>query len=242
MEIEENIFYDEVMNKLQALEDALFLAKDGTTDTEVINEIFRSIHTVKGVCDLLGFIDIVTITHKAEDLLDQVRSNKITFTPAIYYVLIELKGFISILVTDALRGKDMNSEKRSMFDSFMKDIISHLAPAVLVFEDDENDINILNGIKNLNFIVLKKPSFDLALEKLKNNNIKIILSNMNNNEDIKTKILQQIKEKYSNISIILALDSLTEHFVKLAKQVHAKAWIKKPFESEKIKILLEKVS
>ena len=72
--MDENIFYDEFMNKLQCMENALLDVPSGTYD---IDEIFRSVHTIKGTADLLGMTDVVNITHKAENLLEDIRSGKL---------------------------------------------------------------------------------------------------------------------------------------------------------------------
>ena len=74
MEIEQNIFFDEFKNKLIILENSLMDVQNNDYNKEDINEIFRAIHTIKGTSDLLGIFDVVSICHKAEDLLEYVRS------------------------------------------------------------------------------------------------------------------------------------------------------------------------
>lgn len=244
IDIEDNIFYDEVMNKLNTLENSLYLAKDGTKDIEIINEIFRSIHTVKGVCDLLGFMDIVKLTHKTEDLLDEIRSKKIDFTPAIYYIMIELKGFISALVTDELRGRPMSPEKRSLFDSFLSDITAHLPSSVLVMESDKENIQTLENIsKNKSYKIISDASYKESqiLNLIEQNNVKIVICDISFENEKKEELLKKIYQYDQNIFIVLSVETLTDNLKVVAKSVHAKAWIKKPFNALEFETLIDKI-
>ena len=244
IEIEENIFYDEVMNKLQSLENSLYLAKDGTEDKEIINEIFRSLHTVKGVCDLLGFYDIVKLTHKSEDLLDEIRNNKIEFSPSIYFVLMELKGFVSTLVTDALRGREMDHTKRSMFDSFMEDLSTHLSKSILIWENDPACVKFFNEVaKESQFNIIAKESHEEIFQLLNNNNVQIIVYNILFDNEESMELIKQIKlnSKFKKVSVILSVSEVHENLKIIGKEVGATAWIKKPIDKDHFNTLIEKV-
>lgn len=54
---------------------------DGSNSTQVMNHIFRLIHTIKGSAGSLGFQNISSLAHKAENLLDLVRHKRIKLTP-----------------------------------------------------------------------------------------------------------------------------------------------------------------
>jgi chemotaxis protein histidine kinase CheA len=242
-DIEENVFYDEVMNKLHTIEEALYLAKDGTRDKEVINEIFRAFHTVKGVSDLLGFVDIVKLTHKAEDLLDEIRNDTIKFSPEVYSILMNLKEFVSKLVTDALRGRDMNSEKKEIFDSFIKDISSHLSKSVLILEKQLQNSKVLEKLA-------KEHKFDLITQsdintdaQLHPNNIKLVFWDIEDLKDADIQRLDNLREnsRYTKVYIILCVEKVDENLKSLGKRTGAAAWIKKPYEKEKLHTLVEKL-
>lgn len=243
--IEDNIFYDEVMNKLRQLEESLYSAKDGTQDKEVINDIFRSIHTVKGVCDLLGFFNIVKLAHKAEDLLDDIRSGKINFTPDIYYVLIELKGFISSLVTDELRGRMMSLEKRAIFDSFLKDIKALCHDHILILKKENKDMELFKELENNSKYetISRDPSNKNILEVLESKNIKLIIWDIDKYEPSTIELLKDLKQNkhYQNIDIILCPANADEQLKNTGIEIKAKAWIKKPFEKKQLDELITKI-
>ena len=59
--------------------DLLSLETDGGSDQELVNRIFRAVHTIKGNGSYLKLENLVAVAHRAESLLDRVRSG--TETP-----------------------------------------------------------------------------------------------------------------------------------------------------------------
>src|SRR5206468_1165151 len=47
---------------------------------EVINKIFREVHSLKGLAGMLGFGEISELSHSLEDMLDRLRMGKIEIT------------------------------------------------------------------------------------------------------------------------------------------------------------------
>ena len=121
-----NIFYDEMMNKLQEFEDILLDIKQGLLDDENINEIFRSIHTLKGTADLLGMLEVVNIAHKIEDLLSEIRDDNIDFTDNLCDLLLELKKFIVLLVDNLLNGIDLTSDTNELMITFEEELQKYM--------------------------------------------------------------------------------------------------------------------
>lgn len=50
-------------------------------NVELVNNIFRSVHTVKGSASFLGFSGIVSVIHSMENILNLVRRKELRFTP-----------------------------------------------------------------------------------------------------------------------------------------------------------------
>ncbi|MDR2175446.1 MAG: chemotaxis protein CheA [Synergistaceae bacterium] len=66
-------FLDEAGDNLQRLDDLLLALEKDATDLDVINEIFRSAHTLKGMSATMGFEKMAGLTHALEDRLDAAR-------------------------------------------------------------------------------------------------------------------------------------------------------------------------
>lgn len=74
-------------------------------DLDLLNEIFRAAHTIKGTSSFLGLDQITTLTHKMEDVLNRLRKSELQVTSAIMDVL--LKGLDSLrqLLDNVREGK-----------------------------------------------------------------------------------------------------------------------------------------
>ena len=68
-------FVAEALQNLTDIEsDLLTLETDGGSDKELVNRIFRAVHTIKGNASYLKLENLVGVAHRAETLLDRVRS------------------------------------------------------------------------------------------------------------------------------------------------------------------------
>ena len=66
-------FLDEADDNLQKLDDLLLALEKDTVNMDVINEIFRAAHTLKGMSATMGFERMAGLTHAMEDRLDEAR-------------------------------------------------------------------------------------------------------------------------------------------------------------------------
>ena len=57
-----------------------FEAQGKAVRPELVNKIFREIHSLKGLAGMLGFVDISELSHNLEDMLDRLRMGKIEIT------------------------------------------------------------------------------------------------------------------------------------------------------------------
>lgn len=57
-----------------------FEAQGKNVRPELVNKIFREVHSLKGLAGMLGFTDISELSHNLEDMLDRLRMGKIEIT------------------------------------------------------------------------------------------------------------------------------------------------------------------
>src|SRR6056297_326004 len=70
-------FVSESLQGLQSVEkDLLSLEADGGVDVELVNRIFRAVHSIKGAGSFLDLANLVKVSHHAETLLDDVRAGR----------------------------------------------------------------------------------------------------------------------------------------------------------------------
>ncbi len=84
-------FVIEAEELLESLADRLVQlergADEGTVPPDTINDVFRSMHTLKGLSGMLGLRGISELSHSLENLLDRVRLGKVKLQQATLDVL-----------------------------------------------------------------------------------------------------------------------------------------------------------
>ncbi|MBQ3449872.1 MAG: chemotaxis protein CheA [Synergistaceae bacterium] len=96
-------FLDETDDNVQRLDDLLLALEKNMTDMDVINEIFRSAHTLKGMAGTMGFTNMMGLTHAMEDRLDAARKGTRPLTEGDMNLL--FKGLDTLQeMADSIRG------------------------------------------------------------------------------------------------------------------------------------------
>ncbi len=79
-------FVSEVTEQLDTVE--LLLAKASDAAAIDVNHLFRSFHTIKGNCSMIGFSSMEALAHKSEDILAAVRSDSIAMSDDVVDILL----------------------------------------------------------------------------------------------------------------------------------------------------------
>ncbi len=87
-------------------------------DKDLLNEIFRIMHTIKGAAGFLGFQQVVDVAHSAENVLKKLRDGEITFTKELIDVILHSVDMLRILL-EHIKLKDGEQEDIS---SLLKDL------------------------------------------------------------------------------------------------------------------------
>lgn len=118
-------FYEDAVEQLGYMESALLDASDGTNDPEKIGEIFRAMHTIKGSAGMFGFDDIVQITHKAENLLDEVRKGNVVLDANLATLFMKIKDLVSTLVEINVNADDIPDDMNTTLQSIESEILKY---------------------------------------------------------------------------------------------------------------------
>ena len=93
-------FIAETEEHLEEMESCLLQLESEPDNLNVLNDIFRSIHTIKGSAEFVGLERIAELSHKLENVLDRLRQGEKTVNKEIVDTLIEAKDCIELLVQD----------------------------------------------------------------------------------------------------------------------------------------------
>jgi two-component system chemotaxis sensor kinase CheA len=99
-------FRDESEELLQQIDADLLRLEEfvqtGTPEPEIVNSLFRALHTVKGSSGMLGFVDVQTLAHKLENLCDLLRKDRMPLSEGSVDILFAGRDFLTDLVESAV--------------------------------------------------------------------------------------------------------------------------------------------
>ncbi|AIW85973.1 chemotaxis protein CheW [Bacillus mycoides] len=99
-----NIFFEEAEEHLQSLNENVLNLEQNPADMGVVGEIFRSAHTFKGMSASMEFAEMADLTHKMENVLDEIRHGNMMVNANIIDVIFECIDNLEKMVTDVQQG------------------------------------------------------------------------------------------------------------------------------------------
>ncbi|WP_166702280.1 chemotaxis protein CheA [Bacillus albus] len=99
-----NIFFEESEEHLQSLNENVLILEQNPADMGVVGEIFRSAHTFKGMSASMEFTEMADLTHKMENVLDEIRHGNIVVHANIIDVIFECIDNLEKMVADVQQG------------------------------------------------------------------------------------------------------------------------------------------
>lgn len=91
-------FVEEAQDNVAAIEEALFELEKSPDDKEIVERLFRSMHTIKGSGAMFGFNDLSHFTHNLETLYDCVRNDTVKVNKDIISLTFESLDYIRQLL------------------------------------------------------------------------------------------------------------------------------------------------
>lgn len=99
-----NIYLEEAGEHLQGLNESLLTLEGAPDSREVLDEIFRSAHTLKGMSATMGFNRIAELTHEMENVLHKLRNNDLRLNQDILEVLFQCVDALDNMIGDISGG------------------------------------------------------------------------------------------------------------------------------------------
>jgi two-component system chemotaxis sensor kinase CheA len=101
-----DIFIDESKEHLQTINERLLELEQTPGDMALVNEIFRSAHTLKGMSATMGFEDLANLTHQLENVLDGIRNQRLIVTPELLDVVFQAVDHLEAMIISIASGGD----------------------------------------------------------------------------------------------------------------------------------------
>jgi len=103
------IFIEESKEHLQSLNECLLQLENEPDNMELLNEVFRVAHTLKGMAGTMGFTKMQTLTHDMENALSSIRNGNIQVNTNVIDLLFQcldaLESYLDNIVNTGLEGE-----------------------------------------------------------------------------------------------------------------------------------------
>lgn len=119
----EDDFLEESREHLDQLNLDLVRLEENPEDEELINEIFRTVHTLKGGASFVGMDSIKFISHKMEEVFGAIRVGSLKVAPSIIDTMLEGLEVLNILRDRAL-AKDKSELDTSRIEQELLGILA----------------------------------------------------------------------------------------------------------------------
>ncbi|HEY6269539.1 MAG TPA: Hpt domain-containing protein [Candidatus Acidoferrum sp.] len=111
-------FVEEGNEKADQLERYLIQLESSPSSQELLVEVFRALHTIKGATSFLGFTKLCALAHTGESLLARMRDGALLINQEIITALLSLVDAIREMLSDiAATGQEGKREYTVLIDT-----------------------------------------------------------------------------------------------------------------------------
>lgn len=121
------VFLDEAAEQLSLLERECVELECSADPKELLQDLFRAAHTVKGASRAMGFIRIGDLTHEMENVLDELRNDRLPLSRATVDALLCGTDALRVLLDDVRESGSEPDRAFEEVDKAVKDLKASLA-------------------------------------------------------------------------------------------------------------------
>ncbi len=126
-------FFEECEELLEALVEGLAQLEESPDDDEIVNAVFRAVHSIKGGAGAFGLDRLVHFAHTFETVMDMVRDKKLQIDSKLIGIFHRSGDQLSDLVSSERDGTDVNETSEA---TLLEALGSYLGDA-----DEEEDFS-----------------------------------------------------------------------------------------------------
>ncbi|PHS14780.1 MAG: hypothetical protein COA86_15410 [Kangiella sp.] len=166
-------FYEDVVSAIDDINQCVNLLEgsaDEGVDDGVIDRMFRSIHTVKGNCNMVFLKDFVDATHRLEDLFSAVRAKDIDYHPIYGLLAIKIVNLVQIELKSLIDQKFANGDILEKIQLLLEQVenapreskVEIATKAITAIEDGHFSITLVEGdtTQGSSFSFLESTDFE----------------------------------------------------------------------------------
>lgn len=125
-------YREEASELLAELETSLLELEDNPQNDDLINRVFRAMHTIKGSGAMFGFDDIARFTHEVETVFDQVRNGKMQVTRGLLDLTLQARDQITAMLEASAGGPPADEANGQRIIDGLQELLPQTAPKPVV--------------------------------------------------------------------------------------------------------------
>ncbi len=137
------IFIDETKEHVQNLNSQILELEQDPENSDVINEIFRAAHSLKGMAGTMGFKRMQALTHDMENVFSEVRNGSIKVNASIIDVVFQcldaLEEYLANIQESADEGTNDNEPIIKELNNILKGQAGGAAPAAEAKKEEKKE-------------------------------------------------------------------------------------------------------
>ncbi|MDR2864951.1 MAG: Hpt domain-containing protein, partial [Spirochaetaceae bacterium] len=103
-------FFSEAQMQVDTLEQNILSLENDSGNRDAVDEIFRAAHTLKGGAATVEMEELAHFTHLVEDVLDAIRSDKLTVTEDVVDILLSAIDIVKEMLGKRMEGDVYKSD------------------------------------------------------------------------------------------------------------------------------------
>ena len=128
-----DIFIDETSGHIQSLSDNIMELEKEPENKDVVNEIFRAAHSLKGMAGTMGFKRMQRLTHDMENVFQEVRNDNVKVNSNLIDILFKcldaIEGYLDTVKATSNEGEEENEALIKLLNDYLAQAEGGEAPA-----------------------------------------------------------------------------------------------------------------
>jgi two-component system chemotaxis sensor kinase CheA len=150
------VFLEEAEEQIELLDNAIVRMEKEADNAELMQEIFRAAHTIKGSSGMVGHVRMAELTHAMETMLDKIRNGQLKISSQIVNALLFGLDALKVLKEEVVSQQDADLDIAPIVER-LKELTSAEAGA------NASDASTCNSLE-LNPLQLQAIKEDLVKE------------------------------------------------------------------------------
>ncbi|WP_407371282.1 chemotaxis protein CheW [Carnobacterium sp.] len=190
-----DLFFEETDEHLQSLNEQVLELENNPEDSSIVDVMFRSAHTIKGMAATMGYDTMAKLTHKMENVFDLLKQKIIAADTISIALIFDCLDTLSDLVEDLREGNDAERD------------ISNLAKRLDQVSSGESAIEDASELEQET-----GSSLNLALKKVEDSDLMIIDAAKEDGYNAYVLAIQIDEESsMKNARVYLVMSKLEQH-------------------------------